>query len=126
MSNQKQEAPVASKPAQGRFPKFTDVHNDWKVLVNNNKPGEDDENKVVWYRIVERTRKKIDLTIKSPLRSVVVSRNIRELLDQNQHQFGLQGAGTTMFGGCYPLFESKLSDKVAAYTQGYRFTIRIV
>lgn len=125
MSTDKQEAAVAESKPQGRFPKFIDKH-EWKVLLNENAKGENDQNKIIWYRVTEQSRKKIDLEIKAVQRPQVVSRRIREILDGNQHAFGIQGAGVTMFGGCLPLYKNQESEKPCAYTQGYRFTLRIV
>lgn len=134
MSTDKQDEAVvaeSTKGYQGKFPKFLDKK-EWKVLTNDNPKGENDPNKILYYRVVERTNKKIDLEIKaeSPVPKTahdrVVSRRIRELLDKNQHIFQIQGAGVTMFGGCLPLYRKAEDERPFAYTQCYRFTLRIV
>ena len=104
----------------GIFPKFTDINDDWKLLT---KEGETK----IYYRIAERTNKKIDVTIKAKDRAIAVGRNIRSLLSDNQNQFGISGAGVTVYGGPLPLYgkdaDGGATDEIIGYTQTYRYTL---
>lgn len=115
---------MASNIAPINFPKLDyNEFTDWKTLI----PAQNGK-QAVEYRVGEKNRNYIIITVRAATRDRVVSRDIKGVLYDNRGVFGAHNAGIAPFGGsALPLYDLKQADstKPVAFQQDYRFTFSI-